>query len=79
MLLWFFLTVYLSYVPLFLFFFQDIRNENCPNKGFDAVRTLQSGMNSCLPDYVIRKPTITFWSVTFHQRFGRLMEFECFF
>jgi len=55
-------------------FFQDIRNENCPNKRSDAVRTLQSGRNSCLPDYKIRKPLVTFWPVTFHQRFGRLVE-----
>jgi len=79
MLLWFFLTVYLSYVPLFLFFFKDIHNENYPNKGSDAVRTLQSGMNSCLPDYVIRKLIVTFWLVTFQQRFGHLVKFECIF
>jgi len=62
---------------LCFYFFQDIRNENCPNKGSDAVRTLQSIRNSCLPDYVIRKPSVTFLPVTFHQRFGRLVEFEC--
>jgi len=60
-------------------FFQDIRNENCRNKGSDAVQTLQSGRNSCLSDYEIREPTVTFWHVTFHQRFGRLVEFECIF
>ena len=33
----------------------------------------------CLSDYTIRKPSVTFWPVTFHQRFGRLVEFECIF
>jgi len=80
-----FLNVYLSYVAsvyvmyLCFYFFQDIRNENCPNKGFDAIRTLQSRRNLCLLDYKIWKPSVTFWSVTFHQRFGRLVEFECIF
>jgi len=64
---------------LCFYFFQDIHNENYPNKGPDAVRTLQSGRNSCLPDYEIRKPSVTFWPVAFHQRFGRLVEFECIF
>jgi len=46
MLLWFFLTVYLSYVAsiyvmyLCSIIFQGIRNENDPNKGSGAVRTL---------------------------------------
>jgi len=31
---------YFCYVPLFYFFFQGIHNENNPNKGSDAVRTL---------------------------------------
>jgi len=60
-------------------FFQDIRNENCPNKGSNVVRILQSRRTSCLPDYKIRKPSVIFWPVTFHQRFGRLVEFECIF
>jgi len=74
-----FLTICLSYVPLFLFFFQGIHNENDPNKGSDAVRTLQSGTNLLLEDYKIWKPSVTFWSVTFQQRFDLLVEFECIF
>jgi len=85
LLLWFFLTVNLSYVAstyviyLCSIFFQGIHNENDPNKGSGAVRTLWSGTSSCIPDYKIRTHLVTFWPVTFHQRLGRLVEFECIF
>jgi len=46
MLVWFSLTFYLSYVAsiygmyLYSIFFQAIRHENDPNKGYDAVRII---------------------------------------
>jgi len=62
----------LRYVPLF-YFFQVIRNENTPNKGSDAVRILYSGQASCIPKYKIWNPSVSFWRMAFHQRFGRLV------
>jgi len=79
LLLWFFLTVYLSYVAsiyvmyLCSIFFQTICHENAPNKGYDAVQILHSGQASCSLEYKIQNPSVSFWTVVFHQRFGRLM------
>jgi len=64
----------LRYVPLF-YFFQVIRHKNALNKGADAVRILYSGQASCIPEYKIRNPSVSFWTVAFHQRFDRLVEF----
>jgi len=57
----------------FVLFFQAIRHENASNKGFDAVRILYSGQASCIPEYKIWNPSVSFRTVAFHQMFGRLV------
>jgi len=76
LLLWFFLTFYLSYVAfiyvmyLCSIFFQVIRQEK---QGPDAVRIIKSRQTSWIPEYKIRNTSVSFWPVTFLQRFGRLV------
>jgi len=82
LLLSFFLTIYLSYLAyIYVMYLCYIFSKpfTTENKGPDVVRILQFRPPSCCPEYAIRKPSVTFWPMTFHQRLDRLLEFECIF